>query len=555
MAFQFSTYKPAAKYKQRVAYFSMEFALDQALKTYSGGLGFLAGSHMRSAFDLKQNVVGVGILWSFGYYDQGRNEDQTLRVDYVQKHYSFLEDTGVVFPISIHNSPVHVKAYVLRPETFGTAPMVFLTTDLPENDFLSRTISHHLYDADTAARIAQSILLGVGGAEALDRLGITPELYHLNEGHGLPLAYWLLGKHGGTSYDVAEVRKRLVFTTHTPELAGNEEHPVALLNKMSFFGEVPVAAATKAVGTTVDGNLNYTLTALRLSKQANAVSQVHGRVANEMWGHYEGICPIIAITNSQNGPYWRDAPLAAAFKAKDDAAYTARKRAMKEELFKVVADQTGTLLDPDKLTLVWARRFAQYKRADLIIRDFERFRALVENADRPVQVIWAGKPYPKDYGAINLFNELIRRSRTLKNCAVLTGYELQLSRLLKNGCDLWLNTPRYPREASGTSGMTAAMNGGVSVSIPDGWIPEFAKDGKNCFLIPIADEALPTDQKDTIEANNLLDVLEKTVVPLYYDKPAEFLKVRQAAQRDVEPMFESGRMAKEYYERLYGSQI
>ncbi len=553
MAFSLSTYSPAAKYKQRVAYFSMEFALDQALKTYSGGLGFLAGSHMRSAFDLKQNVVGVGILWSFGYYDQGRNEDQSLRVDYVQKQYSFLEDTGVVFPITIHNSSVHVKAYVLRPETFGTAPMVFLTTDLPENDYLSRTISHHLYDADTAARVAQSILLGVGGAEALDRLNLTPDLYHLNEGHGLPLGFWLLGKYGGATYNTAEVRKRLVFTTHTPELAGNEEHPVDLLHKMSFFGEVPVKEAVKAVGATVSGSLNYTLTALRLSKRANAVSQVHGRVANEMWGENADICPIIAITNSQNGGYWRDPILAAALKAKDTAAWTARKRALKEELFRVVADQTGTLLDPDKLTLVWARRFAQYKRADLILRDFERFRELVESADRPVQVIWAGKPYPKDYGAISLFNELIRRSRTLKNCAVLTGYELGLSRLVKNGSDLWLNTPRYPREASGTSGMTAAMNGSISVSIPDGWIPEFAKDGKNCFLIPIADEALPTDQKDAIEANNLLDVLEKTVVPMFYDRPAEFLKIRQAAQRDVEPMFESGRMAKEYYERLYAA--
>ena len=553
MAFTFSTYKPAAKYKQRVAYFSMEFALDQALKTYSGGLGFLAGSHMRSAFDLKQNVVGVGILWSFGYYDQGRNEDQSLRVDYVQKQYSFLEDTGVVFPITIHDAPVHVKAYVLRPETFGTAPMVFLTTDLPENDYLSRTISHHLYDADTAARIAQSILLGVGGAEALERLGLTPDLYHLNEGHGLPLGFWLLHKHGGKKHDVAEVRKRLVFTTHTPELAGNEEHAVSLLQKMTFFGKLPLKDAVQAVGTTPDGNLNYTLTALRLSKAANAVSQVHGRVANEMWGENAGICPIIAITNSQNGPYWRDEALAAALAAGDDTAWQRRKRQLKEELFREVANQTGTLLDPDKLTLVWARRFAGYKRADLIARDFERFRALVESADRPVQVIWAGKPYPKDYGAISLFNELIRRSRQVKNCAVLTGYELGLSRLVKNGSDLWLNTPRYPREASGTSGMTAAMNGSVSVSIPDGWIPEFARDGHNCFLIPIANESLPTDRKDAIEAANLLDVLEKTVVPMYYDRPAEFLSVRQQAQRDVEPMFESARMAREYYERLYSA--
>lgn len=549
MDFRFSTYKPAPKYQQGVAYFSMEFALDQALKTYSGGLGFLAGSHMRSAYDLKQNVIGIGILWSFGYYDQGRNEDQTLRVDYVQKHYSFLEDTGLVFPITIHDTPVQVRAYFLNPETFGTAPMLFLTTDIPENDYLSRTISHHLYDADTAARIAQSILLGVGGAEALDRLGLTPDTYHLNEGHGLPLAFWLLRKHGP---DVAAVKKRLVFTTHTPELAGNEEHAVGLLDKMSFFGDLPVSEALAAAQST-DGSLNYTLTALQMSKQANAVSQVHGTVANEMWSHHAGICPIIAITNSQNGPYWRDAELAAALKAKDNDAWQARKRRMKQDLFRVVADQTGNIFDPDALTLVWARRFAGYKRADLLLQDFERFRALVENADRPVQVIWAGKPYPKDYSAIHLFNDIIRLTRPLKRCAVLTGYELQLSHLMKCGSDIWLNTPRFPREASGTSGMTAAMNGSVSVSVPDGWIPEYAKDGQNAFLIPIADVSLPTHEKDQIEANNLLEVLENKVVPLYYDKPADFLKIRQRAQHDVELAFESGRMAREYYERLYSA--
>jgi len=549
MAFQFSTYPPAPEYQQRVAYFSMEFALDQALKTYSGGLGFLAGSHMRSAYDLRQNVIGIGILWSFGYYDQGRNEDQTLRVDYVQKHYSFLEDTGVTFPITIHDTPVQVRAWFLNPETFGTAPMLLLSTDIPENDYLSRTISHHLYDADTAARIAQSILLGVGGAEALDRLNLTPDLYHLNEGHGLPLGFWLLDKHGR---DPEEVKKRLVFTTHTPELAGNEEHPVALLNKMSFFGDIPAKEATAAV-LSDNGSLNYTLTALRLSKQANAVSQVHGRVANEMWGENPGICPIIAITNSQNGRYWRDPALADALQDGDDEAWTARKRQMKEDLFRVVADQTGTLLDPDALTLVWARRFASYKRADLILHDLDRFRDLVQNDDRPVQVIWAGKPYPKDYGAINLFNDIIRETRSLRRCAILTGYELHLSRLLKCGSDIWLNTPRYPREASGTSGMTAAMNGSVSVSIPDGWIPEFARDGENCFLIPIADLSLPDREKDRIEADNLLTILEQQVAPLYYDQPGQFLRIRQQAQRDVEPQFESGRMAQEYYQRLYGA--
>jgi starch phosphorylase len=546
MAFQFKAPAPAAKYKTSVAYFSMEFALDQALKSYSGGLGFLAGSHMRSAYELKQNLIGIGILWTYGYYDQVRDADQSMKPAFIEKNYSFLEDTGIVFPIIIHDSEVHVKALYLAPETFGTAPMFFLTTDIEENDFISRTISHHLYDPDTAARVAQSMLLGIGGGKLLDVLGRQTDLYHLNEGHGLPLAFYLFEKHGR---NLAEVQKRLVFTTHTPELAGNEEHPMALLQKMSFFCGVPEAEVRQAARVEGD-SLNYTLTALRFAKKANGVSKVHGRVANEMWGHYEGICPIISITNAQNGTYWRDTQLAAALKGKDDSALLARKKELKKELFKTVADQTGTVLDPEVLTIVWARRFASYKRADLILRDFEKFEKLVTNDERPVQVIWAGKPYPKDFGAIDIFNHIIKSTKELKRCAVLVGYELDLSAELKKGSDLWLNTPRYPREASGTSGMTAAMNACVSVSIADGWIPEFAKDGENCFIIEHADEKLPENEKDTIEANTLYNVLEKAVA-LYYDQPQEFTKIRKAAMKDVEPTFESGRMAKEYYEQLY----
>jgi starch phosphorylase len=546
MAFQFKAPAPAAKYKTPVAYFSMEFALDQALKSYSGGLGFLAGSHMRSAYELKQNLVGIGILWTYGYYDQVRDTDQSMKAAFIEKNYSFLEDTGIVFPIIIHEAEVHVKALYLAPDTFGTAPMFFLTTDIEENDFISRTISHHLYDPDTAARVAQSMLLGIGGGKLLDVLGRQTDVYHLNEGHGLPLAFYLYEKHGR---NLAEVQKRLVFTTHTPELAGNEEHPMALLQKMSFFCGVP-EQEIREVARVAGDSLNYTLTALRFARKANGVSKVHGGVAREMWGHYEGICPIISITNAQNGTYWRDPELAAASKGKDDAALLARKKELKKELFKTVADQTGTVLDPEVLTIVWARRFASYKRADLILRDFEKFERLVTNDERPVQVIWAGKPYPKDFGAIDTFNNIIKTTKDLKRCAVLVGYELGLSAELKKGSDLWLNTPRYPREASGTSGMTAAMNACVSVSIADGWIPEFAKDGENCFIIEHADEKLPEQDKDTIEANTLYNVLEKAVA-LYYDKPAQFTKIRKAAMKDVEPAFESGRMAKEYYEQLY----
>ncbi|UOQ80651.1 alpha-glucan family phosphorylase [Hymenobacter sp. 5414T-23] len=505
---------------------------------------------MRSAYELKQNLVGIGILWSFGYYDQGRNEDMSMRADFRIKQYSFLQDTGLVFPINIHNAQVLVKALYLAPETFGTVPMFFLTTDIPENDYLSRTISHHLYDADTAARVAQSILLGVGGGKLLDVLGRQTEVYHLNEGHGLPLAFYLYDKHGR---DLEEVKKRLVFTTHTPELAGNEEHPVKLLHKMSFFGNVPLEEVER-LGLVENGNLNYTLTALRFSRIANGVSKVHGEVANEMWGHYQGICPIIAITNSQNGTYWRDKQLHAALAANDDAALLARKKELKQELFKIVADQTGTLLDPEVLTVVWARRFASYKRADLILRHFERFLEIVNSEDRPVQVIWAGKPYPKDYGAIGLFNDIIAKTKNLNNCAVVTGYELGLSAALKKGSDVWLNTPRFPREASGTSGMTAAMNASVSLSIADGWIPEFVRHGENGFIIEHTDINQPDHVKDDIEATNVLDVLQNEIVPLYYGQPEKFLEIVKTGMREVEPEFESHRMATEYYERMYNAK-
>ncbi|WP_426489778.1 alpha-glucan family phosphorylase [Hymenobacter sp. 102] len=550
MAFEFNTYTPAPEFSTPAAYFSMEFALDQALKTYSGGLGFLAGSHMRSVYELKQNLVGISILWSFGYYDQGRNEDQSMRADFRLKHYSFLQDTGLVFPITIHNAQVLVKALYLAPDTFGTAPMFFLTTDIPENDYLSRTISHHLYDADTAARVAQSILLGVGGGKLLDLLGRHTEVYHLNEGHGLPLAFYLYDKHGR---NLEEVKKRLVFTTHTPELAGNEEHPIKLLHDMSFFGNVPLEEVRR-LGLVEQERLNYTLTALRFSRISNGVSKVHGEVANDMWGTNAGICPIIAITNSQNGTYWRDKALHEALEAGDDVALKARKRELKKQLFDIVADQTGTLLDPEVLTVVWARRFAGYKRADLILRHFERFLDIVNNQERPVQVIWAGKPYPKDFGAVGLFNSIIEKTKNLKNCAVLTGYELGLSAALKKGSDIWLNTPRYPREASGTSGMTAAMNASASLSIADGWIPEFVRHGENGFIIEHTDINQPDEVKDNIEATNVLDVLENEIVPLYYGQPEKFLELVKTGMREVEPEFESHRMATEYYERMYNAK-
>ncbi|MFZ9981622.1 MAG: alpha-glucan family phosphorylase [Cyclobacteriaceae bacterium] len=538
-------YRFNRKYSKPVAYFSMEFAIDQALKTYSGGLGFLAGSHMRSAFELQQNMIGIGVYWKYGYYDQDRNRDGSLRVNYIQKDYYFLEDTGIRFTIDIHRHPVRVKALLLRPEVFNSAPVFFLSTDLPENDFLAQTICHRLYDNHESARIAQSILLGIGGAKLLDILGRETEVYHMNEGHALPLCFYLLNKFQNPD----EVRKRVVFTTHTPEAAGNEEHDISTLEVMGFFqGASNETILSLAANEKV---FNYTLAALRLSKKANGVSQMHGDVSRHMWKDYSGICPIAAITNAQNKTFWMDKEIERAVSENNDEVLLNRKKELKRALFKVVADQTGRLFSEDVLTIVWARRFAAYKRADLIMQDMELFRQLVSSINQPVQIIWAGKPYPEDHQSIERFNRIFYGTKEFSNCAVLTGYEIGISGMLKRGSDVWLNNPKMYREASGTSGMTAAMNGSINLSIPDGWIPEFAHHGKNCFLINPAPDELPQEEKDNLECRQLHRVLMQEVIPAYYSNPKLWATIIKQAISDVLPEFDSGRMAAEYYKQMY----
>lgn len=534
-------YKVAKKYNKKTAYFSMEYAIHQGLKTYSGGLGFLAGSHMRSAYELKQNVIGIGMLWKFGYYDQNRHEDQSLRVDFVEKNYSYLEDSGLQVEVRVNgNYNVKVRAMVLRPEIFGTVPIYFLTTDVEGNDYLSRSITNYLYDSNEETRVAQSIVLGIGGAKIVEALG-GAEVYHLNEGHGLPAFYHLENKGS---------RAQMVFTTHTPEKGGNEERNAYYLNHLGFFGKLFSDDEVREKITNSE-NVNYTVAALRFAHQANAVSKLHSKVATDMWKSFDGIAKILPITNAQNLKFWQDDLLKKAWEKKDEMAFTARKKELKRTLFKEVLDQTGKIFDTDKLTIVWARRFAGYKRADLLLRDLNRFEDLLENTQYPVQIIWAGKPYPADWYAIDIFNRLVEYTKHKPNLAVLTGYELDLSQKLKKGSDIWLNTPRVTREASGTSGMSAAFNGSVNVSTNDGWIPEFAKDGKNCFVLPEVDYKKPIHQQDYIDSNNLYDILQEKVLPLYYDRPKEWNKIVFKAIGDVESQFSSNRMAQQYYEDLY----
>lgn len=540
-------YETDGQYSKRVAYFSMEFAVHQPLKIYSGGLGFLSGSHMRSAYELRQNLVGVGILWKYGYYDQARNQDQTLQVQWNEKIYNFLEDTGIKFQIDIHEHPVWVKAWYLNPETFKSAPLFLLSTDLPENDYVSQTITHRLYDANVATKVAQFILLGVGGAKLMDELNFNPDLYHLNEAHAVSAAFYLYKKFGSKE----EVRKRLVFTTHTPEEAGNEKHDIHLCEKMSYFCGLKLDEVRKLTG--MEGDLfNHSLAALRFARLANGVSQLHGEVSRKLWKKYTDICPITAITNAQNWHYWADKQLYRFMEEQNDVGFDDRKKFLKRRAFDIVADQTGKLLKQDVFTIVWARRFAGYKRAELITRDEERFEALLNNSKYPVQIIWAGKPYPVDYPAISDFNSLVHLSKKYDNVAVCVGYELGLSKRLKQASDLWLNNPRVPREASGTSGMTAAMNGSVNCSTHDGWICEFINHGNNGFVVPPIDyENISVHEQDEYDLTKLYEILENQVLPLYYEDHDVWRQIIKNGMRDVRWQFDSNRMAKEYYDILY----
>ncbi|MEA3372102.1 MAG: alpha-glucan family phosphorylase [Campylobacterota bacterium] len=540
------SYKIDPKYSTSVAYFSMEFAIDQALKTYSGGLGFLAGSHMRSAYDLHQNTIGVGILWSYGYYDQSRYKDRTMKSEFIRKYYYFLQDLDIQTTVRIKSTDIHIKAFLLPDSVFGSAPLILLTTDIPENDFLAQTITQHLYTANEETRIAQEIVLGIGGVRILEAINQKIDIYHMNEGHALPLAYELYDRYR----DLEEVKKRVVFTTHTPEDAGNEKHTIHILHKFGFFNNLTLDEI-RQITMMHDDTFNLTVGALRTSKISNAVSRFHGGVANHMWRNCEGRSEITHITNAQNRRFWTDRGMLAAFDQHEDYELIARKKHLKHTLFNIVAGQTGKVFDPEVLTIVWARRFAAYKRPGLLKHDFARFKQMLENEERPVQIIWAGKPYPFDTQAVNAFNELIHISHDFKRMAVLVGYELELSRFLKKGSDIWLNTPRISREASGTSGMTASMNASIHFSTNDGWHPEFAKHGINAFTIPPADYHLSLEEQDDIDNRNMMDILENEIIPLYYDKPKKWVEMMKTAMSDVIPTFDSGRMVHEYYTKMY----
>ena len=524
-----------------VAYFSMEIALDQSLKIYSGGLGFLAGSHMLSAGYLQMPMVGVTMLWSYGYYDQRIAQDGQVEVAYIRKYYDFLKDTNATTEVEIFGEKVKVKAYLVEPELFGACPVYLLTTDIEGNSDWAKSISHKLYDGNEKIRIAQETVLGVAGVRILQQIGYNFDVVHMNEGHALPAAFELLRQYNG---NLEEVKKKTVFTTHTPVAAGNEVHWVDTLMEGGFFAGCSRERAVELGGE----NFSLTVAALRMSRIANAVSQLHGLVANKMWEWVDGRCPIRAITNAVNLHYWQDPRIK---EANTPEKLLAVKREMKEELFEYVANVAGKRFDPDVLTITWARRFADYKRAWLILMDKDRITKLLD--ENKIQIIFAGKFHPDDVMGKEMFNKLLNRSHSLKNVVVLPGYELELSGKLKRGSDIWLNTPLRPFEASGTSGMSANANGALHLSTFDGWTVEGTFDGINGYTIeyPELDDEMPWEERHWKDHECMMNKIENEIIPTYYENKAEWARLMQQAIRTSEAYFNSDRMIVEYYNRLY----
>lgn len=525
----------------KVAYFSMEMALDQSLSTYSGGLGFLAGSHMQSAGYLGMPMVGVTILWSFGYYDQRIDQNNNVEVAYVRKQYDFLTDTNITVDVDIFGKKAKVKAYRVEPHLFGTCPIYLLTTDIPENPEEIRKISHRLYDGDEKVRVSQEIMLGVGGVRVLLAAGYNFDALHMNEGHALPAAFELLRMYNG---NLEKVKEKTVFTTHTPVAAGNEVHKVDLLHQAGFFVGASRETAVRLGGE----DFSLTVAALRMSRIANAVSQLHGLVSNKMWEWVDGKCPITAITNAVNLHYWQDQRIS---KAETFDDLLKAKIEMKKELFKYISSNTGKMFDPNVLTITWARRFADYKRAWLILMDRARISKLLN--ENKIQLIFAGKFHPDDTMGKEMFNNILHQSTELKNVVVLPNYELELSALLKKGTDVWLNTPLRPFEASGTSGMSANMNGAIHLSIYDGWTVEGTFNGINGYSVeyPGLDDDIPWEERHWKDHEYIMNVIENDIIPTYYNNKQRWAYLMRQAVRISEGYFNSDRMVIEYYNRLY----
>jgi starch phosphorylase len=601
-----------------IAYFSAEFALHQSLPIYAGGLGVLAGDHCKEASDLGLPLIGVGFMYPQGYFHQTVSPEGWQQESYERLNWNdapiepavSADGRQCIVAVPLGNRTVLVKVWRVR---LGRVKLYLLDTDLEENAPWDRELSARLYGGDREIRVQQEIILGIGGVRALKALGSQPTVWHLNEGHA---AFVVLQRirdliESGESFDAAleEVRRTTIFTTHTPVPAGHDAFPFNLVEThlagcWGTLGEyrdrfMQLGAYDNGSGP----QFNMTALALRTAGGVNAVSQLHGVVTREMWapmwpGVEEQKRPVRAITNGVHMPTWLSNEMAKLFDdhlpgdwrdRHDDPALWARihdipdealwaaRSALRDYLFAFVRERArqrwrdeqvsaarvvaaGTLLDPNALTIGFARRFTGYKRPELIFHDPTRLQQILNASRRPVQIIFAGKAHPADETGKHHLQQVYRRAIDPAfggRIAFVDDYDLHVAHFLVQGCDVWLNNPRKPLEASGTSGMKASANGVPHFSIGDGWWAE-GFTGQNGWLIDAAEQRDPEAQ-DAADAARIYDLLEREIVPTYYDLdggvPRRWLAYVRQAIVTVAPRFSARRMVKDYVENMYAPAL
>ena len=613
----YSEHFPEQPAKQ-IAYFSMEYGLANGLPIYSGGLGILAGDHLKSASDLGLPLVGVGLLYQQGYFQQYLARDGWQQETYPLNDFLnlpvtlFKDDKGEPVKISVDYPNGKVFAQIWRCQV-GRIQLVLLDTNIQDNIPEYRTITAQLYGGDNELRIKQEILLGIGGIRALDALNMSPTVCHMNEGHSAFLAVERLRQlmqQQNLSFNEAleAVKVSSVFTTHTPVPAGIDEFEIHLMDTYlgSMIDNLQMSRDQfyRFGGThygETGGKFNMAIFALNMAGACNGVSRLHGQVARNMW-HYlwpelpEHEVPIGHITNGVHirswisedmaelfsrylGPYWYRNPLDESLWAKiehipDEELWRTHER-RRERLVAITRkrlyqqmvrsgaskseiETASEVLDPEALTIGFARRFAQYKRAYLLFKDTERLSKILNNKDMPVQIIFAGKAHPRDKvgkGIIQEIISIIRHEEFRHKIVFLENYDITLASYLVQGVDIWLNNPRRPREASGTSGMKAGANGALNLSILDGWWDEAYNSGVG-WAIGQGEEYDDTEEQDRVESAALYHILENDVIPTYYGRsinnlPRDWIRMMKNIIQEVSPVFNTNRMVREYLQKYY----
>jgi starch phosphorylase len=602
-----------------VAYFCAEFGVHHSLPLYSGGLGILAGDHLKSASDLGLPLVAVGLLYHHGYFRQrlrrdGWQEETYNTIDVADLPLQLVRgDDGepAYIELELRGRAVRVRAWRVR---VGRVPLYLLDTNVEGNDEIDRMISGHLYGGDRETRCVQEMVLGLGGVRLLRRLRIEPHVFHLNEGHSAFLTLELARERTESGEDFEEaaraVRGRCAFTTHTPVAAGHDEFVAPLIERC--FGE----GYWQQLGLTREEFLNLgrvsagdeselfglTPLALRMCRSSNGVSRKHGEVSRELWNkmwptRHVGEVPITSVTNGVHAPTWVSPLLRALYEERvgvdwtrvlyDAAAWAAAvelipdeelwkvRRLMKKRLVAFVrervyrarlqqhespayAESARSMFDPGALTIGFARRVAAYKRWGLLLTDPERLRRIITDAERPVQFVFAGKAHPQDQGAKLILQQMALWEldpEVTRRAVFLQDYDQEVARQLVQSVDVWLNVPRRPLEASGTSGEKVALNGGLNLSVLDGWWLE-GYDGRNGWAVGEESLGQTTEESDARDAESLYRVLEASVVPTFYERneaglPHLWVALMRHAIQTLAPAFNSDRMVREYTERVY----